>query len=626
VIDPALLRRTEGRAPEQSWGRPPVLASPDLTRILALPRRPPPDGAKSEALIDLMSERLGRENPDCKCAEWGRGCITRLRSVQAWALYELGLRRGLLAPINVGDGKTMIDVLAALVLPARTVLLLVPAKLVGQLVREYLRIREHFRVPALVVHGDGTSVRSDEPTVLHVISYERLSRADATTFLDQLAPEAILADEVHNIRNASAVRTGRVLRHFAARPNTLFAGWSGSLTSESITDYTHLGALALREGSPTPLEPEVASEWAGAIDPSDNPAPPGALARLCGPHVKDPSTEQVRAAYQRHLIETPGVVTSTTPLVSVALTIRERQAPPLPPVVADALRDLRDTWCRPDGEEIVDALAFFRCARELACGFFYRWVFNHGEEPEDIDEWLTARKLWRAEMRGMLMRPQPHLDSPDLLAKAAARAYAGDRPGKKDLWWAVAENGERVPCWRAEHWPRWVKARPLVNRGRPPETEPVRMHPFLAEDAASWANANRGIVWYDKRAFGLWVAEIGGLPLHGGGPGAGARIEGLVKKGDGRSIVASIKSHGEGRDGLQYLFCDQLVAHPPSGPTVWEQMLGRLHRSGQVRDVTAGYYAHTPELAANVAKALNRADYVQDTIPGAKQKLLAGTL
>ncbi len=624
MIDTALLRRADARAPEVSWGRPPVLSSPDLARVLALPRRPIPDEAKREALIDLMTERLARPPAPCRCAELGRKCITRLRAVQAWALYEIGLYGGMLGPINVGDGKTLINILAPLQLAARwgarTVLLLVPAKLVDQLVREYLLIREHFRVPALVVHGNGTSVRSEEPVVLHVISYERLSRADATSFLETLAPDAVIGDEAHHLSNASAVRTGRFLRYGSRRAGTRYVFHSGSMTDDSLDDFWHLAAFALREGSPLPLDQQVKDDWAGAIDPSDTPAPPGALGRLCD-H-PDPTTDELRLAFHRRLVETRGVITSTAPLVTVPLTIAERPAPPIPPVVDQALRELRANWCRPDGEEILDALSFFRCARELACGFFYRWVFRNGETPEQIDEWLEARKLWRQELRGMLYRPQPKLDSPHLLALAAARAHASERrPKGKDLWWEKSEDGEPVPFWIAQHWPRWRAARPWINRGKKPDTEAVRLHPYLAEDAARWALENRGIVWYSKREFGVWVAELGGLPLHEGGKGAGERIG--REKGD-RSIVASIKSHGEGRDGLQYVFADQLVAHPPSGATAWEQMLGRLHRPGQERAVSGGYYAHTPELEANIETSLRRSRYVQ-TLLGAKQKLLAGT-
>lgn len=625
MIDPALLRRAEGRAPEITWGRPPVLSSPDLQRVLALPRREIPDEAKREALIDLMTERLARSNPSCRCTELGRGCITRLRAVQAWALYEIGLYGGMLGPINVGDGKTLINILAPLQLAARwngkTILLLVPAKLVDQLVREYLLVREHFRVPALVVHGNATSVRSEEPTVLHVISYERLSRADATSFLETLAPDAIIADEAHHLSNATAVRTGRFLRYLVKRFGTRCVFHSGSMTDDSIDDFWHLAAFALREGSPLPLDQHVKDDWAGALDPSDSPAPPGALARLCDQ--PDPTTEELRAAFHRRLVETRGVITSTTPLVHVSLTITERAAPTIPPVVDQALRDLRGTWCRPDGEEILDALSFFRCARELACGFFYRWVFRHGETTAQIDEWLEARKLYRSELRGMLYRPQPKLDSPHLLGLAAARAHAStSRPKGKDLWWEKNEEGESVPCWLSEHWPRWRAAKPWINRGKKPDTEAVRLDPYLAEDAATWAHENRGIVWCSKTEFGIWVAELGGLPLHRGGKGAGERIG--RERGD-RSIVASIKSHGEGRDGLQYVFTDQLVAHPPSGATAWEQMLGRLHRPGQEHPVRGAYYAHTPELAANVETALGRATYVQGMI-GARQKLLVGTL
>lgn len=625
MIDPAVLRRAEGHAPPPSWGRPAVLPSPDLKRVLALPRRPLPDAARREALIDLMTERLARPGvTSCRCLELskGRGCITRLRAVQAWALYEIGLRAGLLGPINVGDGKTLIDILAPLVLPARTVLLLVPAKLISQLVREYLIVREHFRVPTLVVHGDGTSVRSEEQVVLHVISYERLSRADATAFLEALAPDAVLADEVHHIRNANAVRTGRVLRYLAAHQNTRFCGWSGSITDSSILDMTPAAALALREGSPLPLDLRVAEDWSGAIDPSESNAPAGALAALC--ETSNPSTEELRRAFHKRLVETSGVVTSSTPLVTVGLEVTERPAPEIPAVVEEALDRLRNDWVRPDEEEIIDALAWFRCARELACGFFYRWKFTHGETTAEIDEWKEARKLWRKEIRGMLMRPKPHLDSPQLLAHAAARAHDGRHgspPRGKDVWWVPGPSGEEVPCWHAEHWPRWCAARPLVNRGRKPDTEPVRLHPYLAEDAARWAHENRGIVWYSKTDFGVWVSELGELPLHGGGPGA---LERILKEDGSRSICAAIKSHGEGRDELQYRWHRQLVAHPPSGAAAWEQLLGRLHRPGQKFDVITEYYSHTPELEDNIESALLRSNYVE-TFIGTQMKLLSGT-
>jgi hypothetical protein len=144
---------------------------------------------------------------------------------------------------------------------------------------------------------------------------------------------------------------------------------------------------------------------------------------------------------------------------------------------------------------------------------------------------------------------------------------------------------------------------------------------YLAEDAASWAKKNLGIVWYDADAFGERLAKISGLPKHGGGPDGEERIR--AEKGD-RSIVASIKAHGTGRDGLQYLYREQLVACPPASGDTWEQLVGRLHREGQTADeVVTHVYRHTEELRAAIDKALEQARYVQGTTRSLQKLLIS---
>ena len=193
-----------------------------------------------------------------------------------------------------------------------------------------------------------------------------------------------------------------------------------------------------------------------------------------------------------------------------------------------------------------------------------------------------------------------------LLAKAAIRYYKRyDGP---------------LPVWQSLTWREWRDVRELVK----PQSEAVWIDDYLAADAADWGKKNRGIVWYQHTAFGLKVAELSGLPLHRGGPGAGELI--AAERGD-RSIVASINAHGEGRDGLQFLFRQQLVANPPEsratgGAAKWEQLLGRLHREGQTADEIDTYmYRHTSEMREAWDRARELAGYVVGTI-GTYQKLL----
>ena len=595
-------------------GKPPVPSSDDLQRIVALARRPPPnvDDHGAAYIGWAMHHFATPRAATCACklvlqrhGLRDRRCITDLRFVQAWALHEIAKHGGLLGIIGVGYGKTILDLLAPLAFPSRPpgfrALLLCPAQDTTQIIWTYELLAQHFRVPTLVVHGspDYRAESTSSDVALHVLTYTRLSRPPATTFLSWLKPHAIIADEMDKLRDLSTTTAGRFLRCYADRPETRFCGWTGSMTNESPKEYAPHAALALREGSPLPLDPDVTDDWDSALGPHAVPRPAGALLQLCAPG------EHVREGFRRRLAETSGVVTTTEAAVDCELEIHERPAPEIPEVVADSLRTVRATWTRPDGEELVEALEVHRCLRELACGFFYRWRYPKGTATDLIDRWLDARRDWRRSVRDMLREPAEHLDSPHLLQRAAMRA------------WGDAAPDEMLPTWKAPAWPAWRDVKSLLT----PKSEAVRLHPYLAEDAAAWGADHRGVIWYEASEFGLWIAEISGLSLHGGGPRAPAA---LAREDGSRSIIASMKAHGRGRDGLQRIFCDQLVAMPPANATGWEQLLGRLVRDGQEADlVTAWVYKHTPELRAFIEKATARAEYVQATV-GSKQKLLAG--
>lgn len=589
---------------EAGWSKPPVSDSQDLQRILKLPRRPPPTEAEEQELVTYMTALYRRERSGpCRChairpIPIPNPCVKTFRVAQAWSLLEIAIVRGLLGAIGVGHGKTLLDILAPLAMPdCKVALLLVKPNLVDQFIVEYELATEHFRVPSLVVHGREWSRIVPGAPVLHVMPYSRLSRKNATTFIDRLRPDFILSDEVQRLRDPQTATTSRVMRHFEAHPNTRFAGWTGSLTDKSLNDYGHLSALALRFGSPLPLDPMVLSDWSRALDPSPFPAPAGALFALCEPG------ESIASGYQRRLSETNGVIITKKAAIDAHLVITQRKSPPVPHVVKDALRMIRG-YVRPDGEELVEAWEVARSAREAACGFFYRWIYPRGESEAIITRWFAARKAWNKELRNKLFTREEHLDSPLLCREAAIRAHTDTTV-------------EGLPNWHAQCWPLWEKLKDTVK----PETDAVWMDPYLAQDAADWGLSKRGIIWYSYATFGAKIGEISGLPVHTGGPKAAQLI--AREKGD-RSIVASIKAHGTGRDGLQHLFKTQLVANPPSSATAWEQLLGRLHRIGQEADtVSAEVYRHTEEFRASVDNAMSRALYVQETL-GSEQKLRTG--
>lgn len=617
------LGRTNRVLPEGSvlasvprLGRPAVGWSRDLERICELPRRQL-EATKDSAAARYWTGRLRKPDAGpCDCAKRFGFCISELLNIQGWALDEACEAQGLIAPIGVGHGKTGIDLLLPHVfepLPGRdhvVALLLIPPNLRAQLSRvDIPQWGEHFQLPNI---GGGRFFTPRLP-VLHVVAYSELSSPKASDLLERIAPDLIIADEAHNLRRRESARTKRFLRYFTAHPETRACFLSGTITSKTIKDYAHLSAIALRESSPVPIHWPTVEEWAGAIDASDNPAPIGDLARLCR------VGESARTGYRRRLVETAGVVATEESALGTSLIIAERRPrPDLPPDVRQQLGCVRDLWQRPDGEELTDAMTRAAVARQVACGFFYRWIWPRGEPRELILEWLAARKEWHREVREKLKHSREFMDSPMLVTKAAIRWHDGfahvDEQGKRHVY---PPHTRHALTWAAEFWPRWRDVREKCE----PETEAVWISDYLARDAATWATSNRGIVWYEHDAFGKAVAKLADVPLFGAGPEASAKI---IEERGSRSIVASIRAHGTGKN-LQQAFASQLVANPPPDGAVWEQLLGRTHRQGQPADeVTAEVYRHVDEMAEALEKARERARYIQETT-GSRQKLLYAT-
>lgn len=606
----------------------PVGMSADLDRILKLPRRPQldPKSERAETLIEMMTARWSRGERACRCAEIDpqikagkRQCIKRFNAIQAWALYEIGITGGCIGFIAVGAGKSILDIASLLAFKEfdpkiNNGLLLVPPGLIEQLVHEYDLLSEHFVVPELWVHN-GSNVKRMVPgmPVLHVRPYSLLSKDQHSDWIKNLAPQVIIADESDKLRIVNGAGASRVIRYFLSRGDTLFAGWSGSFMNASIMEFYHLMGIALRYQSPVPLDRTVAEQWDRAIGAHESLAPPGELLALCKPG------EHVRAGFGRRLAETMGVIVSSGASVDVKLTISERPAPTIPQAVEDALHTLRSTWVRLDGEELIDAMSVAECARQYACGLYLQWWFPRGEPEELIKEWLLRRKVYNKEARSELLDRREFMDSPKNLELAAQR-YHGQRAKRDDR-----------PEWASYGWPEWSEIKGKVK----PKSRAVWIDEWLARDAAEWATTNTGIVWYGVVEFGRKVAEIAGLPLHGGGADAGVRLIGGKSKKTGksyagedgsRSAILSIDSHHRGRDGLQRLFRHQLIANMFGNAAALEQLFGRLHRQGQLQDVTAAFYGHTEELEAATALALRRAECIQEAIPGNDQKFLAGFL
>lgn len=534
-----------------------VQRSEDLVRIVDLPRRS----------LDLSSV------PDLTPAFRRPGGTMVLRPIQSAVLWEAEKCQGVVGALGVGHGKSLCLLLLPDVVHAKRALLLVPPELKRQLVEVDIPLySQHFYI---------------RTELFSIVAYSELSSTKSSNLLEELSPDWVFADEAHRLKCFSSVRTKRFLDYFDEHPKCRFGCLTGSISAKSIRDFAHLSNLALRNGSPTPLNSRAVEEWAEALDSpkGDLPQlPAGALSMLCSDDelVKG----DYRGAFRRRLVETQGWVATTGQAFSGSLYIRP-VFPKIPEVIAKALTKLRKTW-EIGEEELEDATALARVARQLACGFYYRWVWG----PEGVDrEWLSARAAWHKEIRDFLKRPRiTGVDSPALLEKAAASGQ-----------------------WQADSWEAWK----LVKDRPEPPVEAVWLSEYMIDYALEWAQKEPGIVWFSHRTLGERFRSRG-FPTYGAGTDAST-----TTPEENPAIACSTKAQGEGKN-LQR-WSRNLLLCPPSGGKTFEQVIGRTHRPGQEADeVWFDLCLHTPEFVSSLEQAREDAKYVYAT-QGQEQKLLMST-
>lgn len=529
-------------------------ASLEFRRIQALPRRVWDKAADLEDLTAGLTQMLRAPK-----GEWV------LKVTQAAALRDLHDFGGLFGPIAVGGGKTLITLLAPVLMKAKRPVLLVPAALRDQTMGKVL--------PAMFKQW-----RLNHN--LKVIGYSELSQQKNAEMLEDIQPDMIIADECHMLKNPKSARTRRVSRYMSKHPMTTFIAVSGTVANHSIMHYWHIIQWALKpDNAPIPRNFYEAKEWACALDErvaDEDRVGPGALATLAGPG------ESARQGYRRRLTETPGVLATHEDEVGVSLQLLRGSARSMPSEVNKLIKHVRSTWETPDGEVIMEAVECWRIIRQLVAGFYYRWA----ESPPA--EWMDARKEWGRFVRGTLRSNRRKLDTP------------------LQVWKDVEKNGG--PGARLQE--RWRRVKDSYR----PVTVPVWVDDYLVNLVRHWLDyrAPVGICWVEYHALGERIARAAGVPFFGAG---NSRILDYDEP-----CVASIAAHGTGKNLQQW--SRNLVVIPPTSGQTWEQLLGRTHRQGQRADtVTCETYLHHSSYMMSMEQAFADARFLQETL-GNRQRLL----
>lgn len=501
----------------------------------------------------------------------------KLRPVQAAALYELGTYGGLFGPIPVGHGKTLISLLAAYVLGAQRPLIVLPAALIKRTNKkggEKERYAQHWRIP----------------NNIQFISYEMLGRVQAATFLEELNPDFLIFDEVHRLKNKHAAVTRRLLRFMKAHPNTKVMALSGTVMKKSLLDFGHILRWCLKHNAPIPTTDTELEDWAQALDEKVEEyerADLGALKTLSN-GVDD--IDAVRRGFRDRLISTPGVIAVTggeDDLVSSSLRITALKYD-VAPITEQHFEKLRADWLTPDDWQLKMAVDVWRHSRELALGMHYIW------SPRPPDEWRNARRDWGAFVRETLSRSRT-LDSELQVVQACD---AGRLPNETLEAWRAIRDAE----------PKFI-----------PNVVAVWHDDSAIKVCLEWMK-QPGIVWTEHDLFARRLAEVSGCKYFGA-KGLSDDGEAVEDTDHSKAIILSIDANKEGRN-LQEKWSRNLITAPPEGADIWQQMLGRTHRPGQLADeVEVDVLLGCKEHANAWRRAIAAAESIRDTT-GADSKLL----
>jgi hypothetical protein len=608
--------------------------STELERVLAIPRRDWQVGADAFAAALTDALRTGRACAVCGGQrEHVRGCRQRriplsLRGVQAVALFEGHQQQGLLGPIGVGRGKTLIHLLMARVLGSMRPMLVLQGGLIGKTRREWLELAVYWQIP----------------NWLKLISYEVLGRVSGKEELERFQPDLIACDEIHKLKSHKAAVTKRVLtyvehhRYHSAKkakcrlcdegipPRALVSaglrtrlrvvGLSGTITSKSLKDFAHIVHMCVPENNVLPTSWHELECWRLALDENVNEisrVAPGALLKLCTPDDwKDGASALTvaRRGFARRLRETPGIVATTDSTLGASLQLSERE-PPTSPAIEHAFKLLRTAWQLPDGYQCVDGVEVYRHACSLARGYYRVW------NPRPPAAWLESRSYWGTAVRYVIKGGKYDSEQDVALNAHRFRITVNDV-----IQWRNPERKPELPLAHSDpvigamhvydYW-KQERERPQPGTGLPfkPNSEAVWICDSVLKDAAAWLESHpRGIVWTDSTAFGPALAKFSGRPYFAekGLDSSGRYIEDATGP-----IIASLDANKTGRN-LQFKWSDNYYVCPMGDGAETEQALARTHREGQDEDtVTAEFFLGCLEYAVAFDAARSRARFIEES-------------
>lgn len=510
-----------------------------------------------------------------------------LRDLQAEALVAARENSAILGNLDVGEGKTLVTALLPTVLGATKTVVLTTKALQKEFWIEYAKYETQFRVP--------------HRNTIHVVPYTTLQSTTKADILHQLKPDLIVADEAQHLKNVSSARTKRFLSYMKANPECRFVPLTGTFFSSSLRDVYHLALLSLRFNSPLPNDVGHLQAWANCLDNDKEPTSwELAMFHRVQRAVGDPLSSQkpaLRKSFYKRFASSPGVVTTEHPTDLPPLVVRRLSTPKPPEEIEDALEYILLNKETPDGEQIlVDEDALARLQSQISCGFVYKWDWEAVGGYDD--DWMIRRKTWQRELRGELRdNSQDGYDTPFFVGTKLAHDLkkTPSLVEKSQLHWAYS------------YW-KEVSHKPV-----PPKKAVWLSDYFIEYVADILSNAkDPTIFWALSTEIQDVLGKKLGIPVYGKGTTIPEHNRGTY------SALLSANVHKAGVN-LQD-WNNAYILEPFVSPIIWQQLLGRLHRTGQKNKVVFNVFTHTSAFRNRVSNALSASKW-REEMEGIPQKL-----
>jgi len=533
----------------------------------------------------LQLERRVRDDVSPLLGKWSRKLRKRgkkvlLRPCQEETLETFEQYGGCFGDLKVGAGKTLITFLAPHVFRSNRPLLLLPAHLIEKTEQEFWDYGKDWKAPIYSTKK---------------LSYQMLGSKRGLGILTQHAPDLIILDEAHYMKNINASRTRAWLRYMNDNPQTKIMSLTGTAVGRSICDFHHHLLITLgAEKTPLPVTRVECENWGNALDEkSDYRVGIGSLAHFCKVREKNGTRESLRAvpketargAVGKFIVNTPGIVQGGGGGVGASLSIHKLLASPRSSEIDRHITRLRSEKVDPRGREIEDT-DIYRLSRCLSLGFYQKFK---DEPPRAYRE---ARSAWFGYTQRIIEKIERGLDSPEQVEDAL-------REGR------LAGPGLDILAEWDEH------------RGLRLEPEAVFVTRNVLYHLKSTVEKG-SIVWVDSIAFGNELEKMTGWSyFQNHGKDKKGRLISTVSDS---IVIASVDAVRTGYN-LQNWDTNILTLPPPNGEAC-EQLLGRTHRPGQMsEEVRVFAFVPNGEIKNQWAKVYKSAKYLRELL-GQDQKLL----